>query len=343
MTAPGEGLTASGQEGFSPPADPRPARASGETRSAPIGAAKLETRKLSRSVRQKALVQDISVRVAAADILAVVGPSGAGKSSFLRLINRLDEPTSGAVLLDGADTRSLAPRDLRRRVGMVMQTAWLFPGTVDENIAFGPKQRGEAIAPAAVASLLDRVGLGGYESRDVANLSGGEGPAGRGANPCPDDGRGGVHGGEAARGDRRRAPALPAIAMALVAAAASAYLRFDRREPPAIGPPPPISVIAAKVERRSVPIVLTGLGVVTPLNTATIRSEITGLLTVVDFKEGQFVKKGDHLARIDPRTYQAALDQAEAALARDQAFSDTASSRSSQWSRLSPLRSRSSS
>ena len=66
------------------------------------------------------------------------------------------------------------------------------------------------------------------------------------------------------------------------------------------------------------PIVLTGLGTVTALNTAAVRSQITGLLVSVDFKEGQLVKKGDLLAQIDPRTFQAQLDEAEATLAHDQ-------------------------
>jgi putative ABC transport system ATP-binding protein len=63
----------------------------------------LETRNLSREVMGKVLVNDISVQVQQGEILAVVGPSGAGKSSFLRLINRLDEPTSGTVYLAGQD------------------------------------------------------------------------------------------------------------------------------------------------------------------------------------------------------------------------------------------------
>jgi membrane fusion protein, multidrug efflux system len=109
-----------------------------------------------------------------------------------------------------------------------------------------------------------------------------------------------------------------AAVVAALAVAGVAYMRFDRREPSAPGPLPPIPVIATTVERHSVPIVLTGLGVVTPLNTATIRSQIIGLIIEIDFKEGQLVKKGQRLAQIDPRTYQAALDQAEAVLAHDE-------------------------
>jgi putative ABC transport system ATP-binding protein len=134
----------------------------------------IETRDLSRSVSGKPLVHGISAQIPPGEILAVVGPSGAGKSSFLRLLNRLDEPTGGTVLLNGEDYRTIAPRELRRRVGMVMQTAYLFPGTVAANIAFGPRQRGEILNRDQIEALLDRVGLPGYQDRDVINLSGGE-------------------------------------------------------------------------------------------------------------------------------------------------------------------------
>jgi ABC-type sulfate/molybdate transport systems ATPase subunit len=134
----------------------------------------LETRHLSRSVGEKGLVVDVSVQILASEVLAVVGPSGAGKSSFLRLLNRLDEATAGTVLLKSVDYRSIAPQQLRRRIGMVMQTAYLFPGTVASNIAFGPGQRGEVFLAAQIESLLTRVGLAGFADRDVGNLSGGE-------------------------------------------------------------------------------------------------------------------------------------------------------------------------
>ncbi len=134
----------------------------------------IETKNLSRAVGNKVLVDGISIAVQPGEVVAIVGPSGAGKSSFLRLINRLDEPTSGAVVLNGKDSRSIPPRELRRRVGMVMQAAYLFPGMVAANVGFGRRQRGETFGEHEVAALLARVGLSGYQGRDVDTLSGGE-------------------------------------------------------------------------------------------------------------------------------------------------------------------------
>ncbi|HYX52235.1 MAG TPA: phosphate ABC transporter ATP-binding protein [Candidatus Limnocylindrales bacterium] len=129
---------------------------------------------LTRTVGDRSIVNDISIQVRAGEILGIVGPSGSGKSSFLRLLNRLDEPTSGTVFLRGVDYRQIAPRELRRQVGMVTQRPFLFPGTIAENLGFGPRQRGETLSRQECQQLLSRVGLNGYADRDVANLSGGE-------------------------------------------------------------------------------------------------------------------------------------------------------------------------
>ena len=134
----------------------------------------LRTEHLTREVAGRRIVDDISIEVPQGDVLAIVGPSGAGKSSFLRLLNRLDEPTGGTFYVDGRDYREIPPRVLRRRLGMVMQTPFLFPGTVADNIRFGPRQQGEALTDAAIDQLLKQVGLPGFASRNVANLSGGE-------------------------------------------------------------------------------------------------------------------------------------------------------------------------
>jgi putative ABC transport system ATP-binding protein len=135
---------------------------------------RVATVNLSRSIGGLRLVDDISVEVRSGEVLAVVGPSGAGKTSFLRLLNRLDEPTSGTVFLDSVDYRELQSRELRRKVGMVTQRPFLFPGTVYQNVSFGPRQRGQEFSQSQADELLTRVGLGGYAARNVANLSGGE-------------------------------------------------------------------------------------------------------------------------------------------------------------------------
>lgn len=85
------------------------------------------------------------------------------------------------------------------------------------------------------------------------------------------------------------------------------------------GQPPAVPVSVAAASRRDVPIHLTGLGTVQATFTVGIHSQVDGKLQDVFFKEGQRVKKGDVLAKIDPRLFQAALDQAKAKKAQDQA------------------------
>src|SRR5229473_3487850 len=82
----------------------------------------------------------------------------------------------------------------------------------------------------------------------------------------------------------------------------------------------PMPVGTAKVDKGEMPIVLSGLGTVTPLAMVTVKTQINGQLIEVAFKEGQMVKKGDFVAQIDPRPYQVALAQAEGQLAKDQAL-----------------------
>jgi len=134
----------------------------------------LETDHLSRVVSGKRLVDDITIGMQKGEVLAVVGQSGSGKSSFLRLLNRLDEPTSGTVYLEGTDYRQIAPRELRRRAGMVTQTPYLFPGTIADNLRFGPRQQGKDLPQDTITFLLDQVGLADRANSDIVNLSGGE-------------------------------------------------------------------------------------------------------------------------------------------------------------------------
>lgn len=136
--------------------------------------AKLETENLTRVVDGERIVDSVSVRVPAAEVTAVVGPSGAGKSSFLRLLNRLDEPTAGTMYLDGRDYREIDPLRLRRRVGFVPQAPALQSGTVADNVGIGDRLRDEPVDDRRIDRLLERVGLDGYRDERVDDLSGGE-------------------------------------------------------------------------------------------------------------------------------------------------------------------------
>jgi putative ABC transport system ATP-binding protein len=134
----------------------------------------LQTRHLSRVVDGHTLVSDVTLSVGSGEVVAITGPSGSGKTSLLRLLNRLDEPTAGTVSLDGQDYREIAPGLLRRRVGMLAQRPYLFPGSVAENLAYGPAAHGETLARERADESLQRVGLPGYAEHDVSRLSGGE-------------------------------------------------------------------------------------------------------------------------------------------------------------------------
>jgi len=102
------------------------------------------------------ILKGVSFAVRAGEVVSVVGPSGAGKSTLLRAINRLVEPTSGEVFLDGTPTSRMNPLELRRRVGMVFQLPALFGETVEDAVLYGARLAGNS---ADVSRLLEVVGL----------------------------------------------------------------------------------------------------------------------------------------------------------------------------------------
>ena len=113
------------------------------------------------------------------EVLVLVGPSGCGKSTTLRMANRLVEPTSGRILLEGEDVTTVDPVGLRRRMGYVIQNVGLFPHrTVAQNVATVPGLLGwdRKRTAARVDELLDLVGLppDRYARRFPHELSGGE-------------------------------------------------------------------------------------------------------------------------------------------------------------------------
>jgi ATP-binding cassette subfamily B protein len=85
----------------------------------------------------KLALRDVDLRIPAGQTVALVGATGAGKSTFAKLVARFYDPTSGAITVDGVDLRSVRASSLRRQLGIVPQEAFLFSGTVFDNIAFG--------------------------------------------------------------------------------------------------------------------------------------------------------------------------------------------------------------
>jgi putative ABC transport system ATP-binding protein len=103
---------------------------------------------------------------------ALLGPSGSGKSTLLRLLNRLADPTAGSVRFKGEDVRSLDPLELRRRACLVPQLPAPLPGTVADNVRYGPRLSGRDVDPVRP---LDLAGLGpDYAEREAVRLSVGE-------------------------------------------------------------------------------------------------------------------------------------------------------------------------
>lgn len=122
-----------------------------------------------------ALLHGISLEIPAGRITAVIGPSGSGKSSLLRCLNRLWEPPSGSIYLDGDDITAMDVLALRRRVGMLFQSAALFDGTVADNLAYGPALQGQNLTPHRTGELLQLAGLdAATAAKHTHRLSGGQ-------------------------------------------------------------------------------------------------------------------------------------------------------------------------
>ncbi len=130
-------------------------------------------------VGARGAVQNLSFEVPAGKICVLVGPSGCGKTTSLKMVNRLIEPTSGRILIDGVDAATREVTDLRRSIGYVIQQVGLFPHqTVGANVATVPRLLGweEDRLKSRVDELLDLVGLDSETHRDryPSQLSGGE-------------------------------------------------------------------------------------------------------------------------------------------------------------------------
>ena len=127
------------------------------------------------------LIDDMNLVVQPGHTIAIVGPTGAGKTTLVNLLMRFYDIDGGRITVDGVDTREMTRDDLRHTFGMVLQDAWLFHGTIRENIAYGLEgATEEQIVAAAEAAHVDhfvRTLAEGYDTvidDDATNLSQGE-------------------------------------------------------------------------------------------------------------------------------------------------------------------------
>ena len=138
----------------------------------------IETINLCQRYGKQGILNNISLSIERGEVFALIGPTGAGKTTLLRLIDLLDEPASGKIYFDGADTvESPAVRlALRRRMAFVLQKPVVFNLSVYDNIACALRWRGFRghSLQGRVNKIIDVVGLSDYHNRNARQLSGGE-------------------------------------------------------------------------------------------------------------------------------------------------------------------------
>ena len=129
-------------------------------------------------VADKPLIRNFNLEVKPGEMVAIVGPTGAGKTTLINLLMRFYDVTKGAITVDGHDIRDLSRQDYRKQFGMVLQDAWLYEGTIKENLRFGNLQAtDEEIVEAAKAANVDhfiRTLPGGYNmemNQESSNIS----------------------------------------------------------------------------------------------------------------------------------------------------------------------------
>ena len=129
-------------------------------------------------VENKPLIRNFNLDVEPGEMVAIVGPTGAGKTTLINLLMRFYDVTAGAILVDDQDIRDLSRQDYRRQFGMVLQDAWLYEGSIKENLRFGNLEAtDEEIVEAAKAANVDhfiRTLPGGYNmemNQESSNIS----------------------------------------------------------------------------------------------------------------------------------------------------------------------------
>jgi ATP-binding cassette subfamily C protein LapB len=145
------------------------------------GAVTITNASLTYPDQKEAVIKQLNLKVAAGEKIAIVGKIGSGKTSLLRLIAGLYDPTEGSVKIDNSDITHLHPDDLRKHIGVVMQTPMLFSGTLKENLLMGnPDATDDEVIEAAKIANVDEIASNlpdGYETvlaEGGKQLSGGQ-------------------------------------------------------------------------------------------------------------------------------------------------------------------------
>ena len=137
--------------------------------------AALQFKHVSYSDGSTPIINDITGFFPKGKITTLVGPSGAGKTTLFRLCNGLISPNSGGIVVDGKDILQYEPTELRRTVGIALQSATMLNGTVYKNLSMPLTLKGEELPEETATNLLKDVGLGSeYLQRNVKDLSGGQ-------------------------------------------------------------------------------------------------------------------------------------------------------------------------
>ncbi|AMV71977.1 phosphate ABC transporter ATP-binding protein [Desulfuromonas carbonis] len=135
-------------------------------------------RRLDRSGRSVEVLHGLDLEMPTAQLTVIIGPSGSGKSTLARLLNRLEDPTDGRILLRGTELKSLPLLALRRQVGLVPQQPFMFPGSVLDNLQLPFSYRGLPLPTASddrLRQILARCGLAAeLLERDARTLSVGQ-------------------------------------------------------------------------------------------------------------------------------------------------------------------------
>ncbi|MCG3111760.1 MAG: ABC transporter ATP-binding protein/permease [Candidatus Manganitrophus sp. SB1] len=220
---------------------------------------------------KKPIVRRIDLYVRPGEMVALVGPSGAGKTTLMALLQRLYDPTAGAILVDGADLRTLKQRSLRRQIGVVLQEALLFNDSVRNNIAYGK--------PGASQREIIEAAQAAYAHEFIARL------------PEGYETLVGERGGRFSAGERQRI----AIARALL------------KNPPILILDEATSALDAESEALVQEALARLVKGRTTFVIAHRLSTVVGADRILVLKEGEIIESGDHEALMKADGYYASL------------------------------------